>query len=141
MIVDFSTTGANENYINTDIKRRLGYDCVIHTHNGYCIESVLFSKLEFLKCYLEKLLSHTVTHLNEGVIPNPNFDLSQFIQDYFDKKRTDTQFYQDMKNRFNSQKKPQRPELNDVDFDDFAAEARDTVQFIMNKRNIAEFIL
>ncbi len=142
---DFSTIGANENFINRDVKRRLGNDCVIHTHNGYCIESILFSNQELLKCYLEKLLSHAITHPIEGVIPNPDFDLSQFIQRFCDKKRTDirdvgSQFYQDMKSRFNSQKKPQRPELNDINFDDFAAEACYTVQFLMNKSNIAEFV-
>ena len=143
---DFSTSIANENFINTDIRGRLGNGCVVHTHNGYCIESVLFSNLELLKCYLEKLLPHAAAHLIDGVIPNPNFDLSQFIQRFCENKRTDirdvsTQFYKDMKNCFNSQKKPQRPELNNVNFDDFAAEACNTIQFLMNKNNIAEFVM
>ncbi len=143
---DFATLSANESYINTDVKRRLGNSCIVHTHNGYCIESVLFSNLELLKSYLDKLLPNAITLPIEGIIPNPDFDLSQFIQGFCDKKRNDIRtvgspFYQDMKNRFNSQKKPQRPELNNVDFDDFAAEASGTVQFLMNKRNIAEFVL
>lgn len=142
---DFSTTTTNQNFINTDVKRRLEQDCVIHTHNGYCIESVLFSNLELLKCYLEKLLPHAITHPIEGLTPNHSFDIFQFIQEFCDKKRADirsveSQFYKDMKKRFNSQKKPQRPELDDVDFDDFAAEACVNIQFIMNKKNIAEFV-
>ncbi len=143
---DFSTSSANENYIDTDVKGRLGNNCIVHTHNGYCIESVLFSNLDLLKRYLEKLLPYAATHPIEGVAPNPNFDLSQFIQDFCNDKRSDisnvgSQLYIDMKTRFNSQKKPQRPELNGVDFDNFAAEACNYIQFLMNKLNIAEFVI
>jgi hypothetical protein len=45
-----------------------------------------------------------------------------------------------MKARFSTQKKPQRPELDSVAFDDFAAEASQNVQFLMNKNNIAKFV-
>ena len=45
-----------------------------------------------------------------------------------------------MKSKFLSQKKPQRPELKDVEFDAFAAESSQSVQFLMNKNNIADFI-
>lgn len=143
---DFSTTTANQNYIDTDIKRRLGRGCIIHTHNGYCIESVLFSNLDLLKRYLEKLLPDVAENPVTAATQNSTFDLEQFIIEFCNQKKSEigdvgSEFYKDMKNRFISQKKPQRQELNDVDFDDFAAEAKTKVQFLMNKRNISEFVL
>lgn len=40
-----------------------------------------------------------------------------------------------------SQKKPTRPELEHIEFDDYAAEASETIQFAMLKDNIKSFVI
>ena len=143
---DFSTSTANQRYIDTDIKGRLGNNCVVHTHNGYCIESVLFSNPDLLKLYLDKLVLYASVHPINGLTQNLALDIQQFIQEFSNKKQADirdvsSEFYKDMKKRFISQKKLQRPELDSIDFDTFADEAHAAVQYLMNKRNMAEFVL
>lgn len=52
---DYSTEDTNTKFINSDILRRLGNSSWAHTHNGYCIESVLFSEMDKLKKFLNKI--------------------------------------------------------------------------------------
>lgn len=142
---DFSTAVANESYIVTHIKSQLGTSAKIHTHDGYCIESVLFSNLDILEVYIRKLLPYALSHpIDEAVAPR-TIDVKQFIESYCNNiensiSNVTSDLYVDMKTRFSTQKKPQRPELDSVEFDDFAAEASQSVQFLMNKSNIANFV-
>ena len=46
-----------------------------------------------------------------------------------------------MKEKFKSQKKPTRPELDKVEFDIYAGEASQKIQYAMNKDNIRAFVL
>lgn len=64
---DFSTENANEKYINEEIIRRLGNSSWAHTHDGYCIESVLFSDLEKLKKFLAKITEKNIEEINDFV--------------------------------------------------------------------------
>lgn len=142
---DFSTIVANENYISRQIKPQLGSTSKIHTHNGYCIESVLFSDLDILDVYIRKLIPYALSHPIDTAATPRNIDVKQFIENFCDNIKNSisnvtTELYADMKSKFSSQKKPQRPELHDVEFDAFAAEASQNVQFLMNKKNIANFV-
>ena len=51
---DFSTVDANNRFIDNEVKRRLGNGAWVHTHNGYCIESVH----HILAVMTGKLLTH-----------------------------------------------------------------------------------
>ncbi|MEE1125944.1 MAG: AAA family ATPase [Acutalibacteraceae bacterium] len=129
---DFSTILENEKYKRNTISKRLGSD-LIHTHDGYCIESVLFSNRDLLKTYLTKLLPS-------------EFDLDLFIDNYFsqisnDIANTASNLYVTMKSKFKTQKRDARPELKDVELDDFSREARDNIQFAMLKDNIKHFVI
>lgn len=142
---DFSTIAANETYISRQIKPTLGSTAKIHTHNGYCIESVLFSNLDILDAYIRKLIPYALSHPIDETITPQNTDVKQFIENHCNNLKNSisnvtSSLYLDMKSRFLSQKKPQRPELNDVEFDAFAAESSQNVQFLMNKNNIADFV-
>ena len=46
-----------------------------------------------------------------------------------------------MKSKFKNQKTASRPELEKVEFDDYAGEASEKIQYAMNKDNIRDFVL
>lgn len=131
---DFSTENANEKYINEEIIRRLGNSSWAHTHDGYCIESVLFSDLEKLKKFLAKITEKNIEEIND------------FVNTYFNDLKSQVgsvhnELYTIMKFKFKAQKTASRPELEKVEFDDYAGEASEKIQYAMNKDNIRDFVL
>lgn len=132
---DFSTVEANNRFIDSDVKRRLGDGAWVHTHNGYCIESVLFSDKDKLIKYLTRLSGN-----------NHEQDIREYVDTFYRETRealesVRSDLYSTMKNKFASQKKPTRPELERVEFDSYAAEASGTIQFAMLKDNIKRFVI
>ena len=132
---DFSTVDANNRFIDNEVKRRLGNGAWVHTHNGYCIESVLFSDKDKLKRYLIKLAGDNYEESIREYVES----FYQEIKEKLENVRSD--MYGMMKNKFASQKKPTRPELEHVEFDNYAAEASETIQFAMLKDNIKSFVI
>lgn len=132
---DFSTVDANNRFIDNEVKRRLGNGAWVHTHNGYCIESVLFSDKDKLKRYLIKLAGDNYEESIREYVES----FYQEIKEKLESVRSD--MYGIMKNKFASQKKPTRPELEHVEFDNYAAEASETIQFAMLKDNIKSFVI
>lgn len=132
---DFSTVDANNRFIDNEVKRRLGNGAWVHTHNGYCIESVLFSDKDKLKRYLIKLAGDNYEESIREYVES----FYQEIKEKLESVRSD--MYSIMKNKFASQKKPTRPELEHVEFDNYAAEASETIQFAMLKDNIKSFVI
>lgn len=131
---DYSTEDTNTKFINSDILRRLGNSSWAHTHNGYCIESVLFSEMDKLKKILNK-----ITGKDEETI-------NTFLDEYFYELKqslsnVQSNIYFNMKEKFKSQKKPTRPELDNVEFDIYAREAAQNIHYAMNKDNIRAFVL
>lgn len=131
---DYSTEDTNTKFINSDILRRLGNSSWAHTHNGYCIESVLFSEMDKLKKFLNK-----ITGKDEETI-------NTFLDEYFYELKqslsnVQSNIYFNMKEKFKSQKKPTRPELDNVEFDIYAGEAAQNIHYAMNKDNIRAFVL
>lgn len=51
------------------------------------------------------------------------------------------ELYTIMKFKFKAQKTASRPELEKVEFDDYAGEASEKIQYAMNKDNIRDFVL
>ena len=105
----------------------------------------MFSNLDILDAYIRKLIPYALSHPIDETITPQNTDVKQFIENHCNNLKNSisnvtSSIYLDMKSRFLSQKKPQRPELNDVEFDAFAAESSQNVQFLMNKNNIADFV-
>lgn len=131
---DYSTESANTKFINSDILRRLGNSSWAHTHNGYCIESVLFSEMDKLKKFLNKITGkdeETINVFLDGYF----YELKQSLSN------VQSNIYLNMKEKFKSQKKPTRPELDNVEFDIYAGEAAQNIHYAMNKDNIRAFVL
>jgi hypothetical protein len=103
-------------------------------HNGYCIESVLFSERDKL-CGFLSLLSAKNSE-----------DVRQFINEWFlsvknDIHNLDSELYMLFSSKFRSQKTEARPELNAVEFEAFCREINDSnIHYLMNKGNIKNFI-
>ena len=132
---DFSTVEANNRFIDNEVKRRLGNGAWVHTHNGYCIESVLFSDKDKLKKFLIKLAG-------DGYQESIREYVDYFYQEAKEKlESVRSDMYCTMKNKFASQKKTTRPELENVEFDSYAAEASENIQFAMLKDNIKSFVM
>lgn len=132
---DFSTAAENARFIDSNVLHRLGNGAWVHTHDGYCIESVLFSDKEKLINYLLKL---TGTENEQEIRDYVNMFYSKVEADL---RNVRSELYGNMKGKFASQKKPTRPELERVEFDDYAGEASEKVQYAMLKDNIKKFVL
>ena len=134
---DFSTEAKNE-----ELKDKMcmnlgrGSRLKIFTHNGYCIESVLFSEIDKLNCLLHKLSN------------KPLADIQQFTSNYManlsiDMNNSTSARYIDMNGRFNSQcsQGGQRPEMSGVAFSDFVKEALTKQQYLFHKEEIKQFVI
>lgn len=132
---DFCTAAENVRFVNSNVLHRLGNGAWVHIHDGYCIESVLFSDRAKLINYLLKLTGNE----NEQ-------EIRYYVNMFYSKIEADlrnvrSELYGNMKGKFASQKKPTRPELERVEFDDYAGEASEKVQYAMLKDNIKKFVL
>lgn len=103
-------------------------------HNGYCIESVLFSEKDKLVAFLKQL-----SELNREAI-------EEFVSTWINKqvediKNISSDLYVSLQLKFKSQKTEARPELASIDFTDYCKEINnDNIQYLMNKGNIKKFI-
>ena len=105
----------------------------------------MFSDLDILDTYIRKLIPYALSNPVDEAITPRNIDVKHFVENHCNNLKSSISnvtscLYLDMESKFLSQKKPQRPELKDVEFDAFAAESSQSVQFLMNKNNIADFI-
>lgn len=130
---DFSTEASCINF-NTEIERKLGNNSNVYTHNGYCIESTIFSDLEKLCEFLSNwsgISKLRVHFFIEEFISNINFDFGTHTSKY----------YKDFEIKFNGQKKESRPELNTVNFNDFLGNALENEKphYLFNKTLISDF--
>ncbi|PGQ49754.1 ATP-dependent nuclease [Bacillus thuringiensis] len=121
---------------NKRLKKKVHSDLVYY-HDGYCIESTLFSSIDILNQFLHKIsdiaveniAAFTEEHLGNLIAECSNVTSSQNST---------------LSQKFHSQKKQDRPELEKVRFEDFVKESCANihlVHFLMNKENIKEFIL
>lgn len=129
---DFCTLRAQEEFVNTIKGTKNKFKCF--THNGYCIESVLFSDDDILSRFLQKISS-----INKEIIKSYIDDYKETIKNSL--ANVSSEKYKSMKCKFTGQKKSSRTELERVEFDQFAEESSKEYNFAMNKENIKEFIL
>lgn len=122
----------------TDLKT-LGINFQVFSHEGYSIESTLFSDI----LLLQKLLSK---------ITNKNIDdIKMFVEDWFGEVKTkydvmnnsSSEEIKALKKKFISQKSDDRPDLKNVEFTSFLVEGTkniSNIKYMMNKENIKSFI-
>lgn len=134
---DYCTVNKAIEY-ETKLKQKLGRDSLVFRHDGYCIESTLFSESNILINLLEKLSEKSRT------------DIEEFVTNYFsnikDKlTRTTSDEYKEMNKKFKGQKQPERPELENLEFEDFLSCAfngdENKYQYVFNKYIIKDFII
>ena len=103
-------------------------------HNGYCIESVLFSEKEKLCNFLS-----AITGIDVELATN-------FISEWISAQESaihnlSSELYMSFSSKFKSQKTDARPELANVEFEAFCREINaDKIHFFMNKSNIKRFV-
>lgn len=130
---DFSPSSANEK-LKKSIEDN-NNKCKCYTHNGYCIESVLFSNNDILIKLLNRVSNVDLEDVKKVVESYKEKIIKELGDGYSSKSK-------EMLNQFKGQCKiKNRTELKDVQFNDFSYEVKDNYQYAMNKSNIKEFIL
>lgn len=133
---DFSTEIKNEELKNK-ICRNLGHGTLpfIFTHDGYCIESVLFTEMDKLDNLLASLSGRQLVDVH-------NFTSSYMSGLIADMNNVVSEKYLDMQSRFGSQcsQGGQRPEMTGVNFQDFVNEAIGKPQYFFHKEEIKQFV-
>jgi len=131
---DFSTVAIDEN-----LKQKInGKKCTPHSHEGYCIESVIFSDLAILKRYICSFIDF-LPHAETGRIIDQILEqLSTEISD------TNTDLNRAIEERFKSQRN-NRPEFENLEFVEVMRSWSENGQFraerIMSKTLIREFVI
>lgn len=121
--------------LNNHIKSKLGTTSESICHEGYCIESTLFSDLNKLYQYISFITSSNITSIET----NSNMILDQIIHET---KDITTARYQKLEQQFNSQKN-NRPELSTTNLSEVIVDStidRNAIKYLMNKKTIREFI-
>jgi len=132
---DFST-----NTVDICLKEKIeNKGCHAFSHNGYCIESVIFSDLEILKRYITKTIHPTITESTvSNAVDNVISDILQEINNIHSPLR------ETIEGRFNSQK-INRPEFNDLTFNDvhrdWTLDDNFKPQMAMSKVLIKQFVI
>lgn len=127
---------ANSSSLNSTITQILGANSMAFCHDGYCIESTLFSELNKLHSYVAHITSSSVTDIETNSISI----LEHFLIDLSNISSTR---YIKIEHQFESQKR-NRPELSSIMLSDVlrdATQSRDTLKYIMNKNLIREYIM
>lgn len=130
------TTITNSSTLNNSIMQRLGVTSKAFCHDGYCIESTLFSELSKLHSYLAFVTNATITEIET----NSNLILDQFLNDL---SNITSARYIKIEQQFESQKR-NRPELSSVMLSDVlrdSTQSRDMLKNIMNKYLIRDYIV
>ena len=90
--------------------------------------------MNILKRFLAKITGKNIEEIN-------NF-LNTYFQDLKSQLcNVQSDLYICMKEKFRTQKKATRPELDNVEFDIYAGEASEKIQYAMIKDNIRDFVL
>lgn len=136
---DFSTT-KTDLLLHKGIKKILGNNYKTITHNGYCIESVLFSNIDHLK----RLLTIIYYHLDYELLINSIDEVIKYFDENIDK--VSSNLYQQIKTSFDGQLN-NRPEFNGHTLDLTIAEwvelrsvNTNSCSMYMSKKMIKRFI-
>lgn len=130
------TTIADSSSLNRTITKKLGANSKAFCHDGYCIESTLFSELTKLHSYLAFITTKSLTDIET----NSESILNQFLNDL---SNITSARYIKIEEQFESQKR-NRPELSSIMLSDVlrdATQSKDTLKNIMNKYLIRDYIM
>jgi AAA15 family ATPase/GTPase len=131
---DFSTVTLS-NTENTAIQTRLRGNSKAICHDGYCIESTLFSDLEKLNNYITYKTSLSYS----DIATNSNEILDSFISDF---NNVSSERHSNFEQKFITQQK-NRIELSTITFNQVLRDSilnKDSLKNIMNKGLIREYI-
>ncbi|UWX67340.1 AAA family ATPase [Empedobacter stercoris] len=129
------TSIQKSNELNNTIKSKLGSTSESLCHDGYCIESTLFSDLNKLHQYLS-----FVTTLEIATIESNSYTILDNIIN--ETKNVTSTRYQKLEQQFNSQKN-NRPELSTTNLSEIIVDStgnRDAIKYLMNKKTIREYV-
>lgn len=133
---DFSTEHIDQN-IKQSIQKIMGKGSLAYSHDGYCIESTLFSDVKLLKSFLSKINPHINQNNLNSAIDDALINITNNTTSVTSK------LYQNLKASFNGQKN-NRPEFKNLDFDevvqDWNVNGKLMIQYVMNKAQINEFV-
>lgn len=121
--------------LNKSLEQKLGSTSSAFCHDGYCIESTLFSELNKLHQYLASLTSIDI----DVIELNSHNILDQILEEF--KNITASRSIK-LEQQFNSQKN-NRTELEGTSFRDVLTDGaanRDSLKYLMNKGTIREYI-
>ncbi len=130
---DFSTEESRDNLI-TQLNKKTSSN-LSFCHNGYCIESTLFSEPEKLTTLMIKLSNQQPLRIK--------LFIDEFFSDILIKFKDPTSnLFSTFENKFEGQKKASRPELKDITFNQFIRDTieSDCISYFFNKYLIADFI-
>lgn len=134
---DYSTSSTDK-FLQSGI---IAKKCSPHSHQGYCIESILFSDIDILQRFISDSLSIG------GEAQNfKNVDVKEILDDFYaEVKNPDSELSVETEGKFLSQRK-NRTELKDLEFNDFIRELKEEDDFVkyelfMSKPMIDRFIV
>lgn len=108
------------------------------SHNGYCVESVLFENVKILSKILSLKTNISVVNIFKFI---REFEASNLAE----LRDVTSALYIEMSSSFSGQNTESRPELANVNFDQFVQDCIENnklkTQFIMNKNQIKKFVL
>lgn len=133
---DFSTLAVDKK-LKEDIERVLKKDSLAFSHNGYCIESVIFSDVTILKRLLTKTSECDDPKILNDAIDEYVADIKECIN------RVGEEIYDSLRASYDGQRK-NRDEFKNLDFDQIIREwcqnGSVEIQNIMNKEQINRFV-
>lgn len=137
---DFSSSNTDKS-LYKGIRKVLGNNCQILTHDGYCIESVLFSDIDNLK----RLLLNIYYHLDSDLVLRSVDEVIAYFDNNIDK--VSSPLYQKLKNSFDGQMNNNRPEFVghtlDLTISEWVIQRQanlNSCSMYMSKKMIKEFI-
>lgn len=151
---DYSTNAICQKLVQ-EIKTKIEYNfpneyfSFVYYHNGYCIESSIFTETE----KLSKLITNVIKN---GLIKNKTFSkrsydiaeeyvsekINQLIKNnYDDIINIHSPLFKDMERKYSTQRDNQRPENTELTFNEYIREVNsiNKVSYLMNKDNMERF--
>lgn len=132
---DFSTE-TNSILLNEQVKRKSGKNSDAYFHNGYCIESILFSDQNILINFLSSFYSTNDLRTEYFVIEYLNSIDIAF-------RDINSSLYKNFESKYNGQSNGSRPDLEGMIFTDFVRNCFDPIfkpQYFFNKFLIKDFL-
>jgi len=141
---DFSTLSAIDE-IHKNLSKKLGREYKFSfSHDGYCIESVIFNDKEKLVCLITEIiktgqLGKSYEIAKEHVFKIVDNVYNDFLRDIND---LNSDLIKSLEKKFDSQQSEERPENKNIKFNDFWREnlEKKKISWFLNKENMEKII-